>query len=138
MGDGFAADPNAMLAYAGQLGGYGSSIGVADDAANTSINENSRKLGPVTNELRKLGVDKTGQLDGAYGVICQPYGIELQNMQTKAAAGIKDVLQLMTKLASNLRECAKNYAEVDHKEAVEIKKIGSGLDRSNGTGKAVR
>lgn len=129
MGDGFTADPGSMLGYAAQLGQYAGQVGTANSAANTSINENSGTLGPVTDELTKLGVTKTGHLDRAYGALCQPYGIILQNMQQQVATGIQQTMELMSKLAANLKECAHNYQEADKAAEAAVKKAQSQLDQ---------
>lgn len=129
MGDGFTADPDAMVGYAGQLGGYTGDLSTANDAANTVRNANSRKLGPVTDELRNLGLDDTGQFDGAYGLLCQPYGMMLQNMQLKAAEGIKSTMELMAALQRNLTESAKQYQETDQRASAAAKKLGHEVER---------
>lgn len=129
MGDGFTADPSSMLGYAAQLGQHAGQVGTADSAASTVINENSGKLGPVTDELTKLGITKTGQLDRAYGALCQPYGIILQNMQQQVETGIQQTMALMSKLAANLRECAHNYQEADRTAETAVKKALSQLDQ---------
>lgn len=128
MTDGFTVDPGRLLAYAAQLGQLAGEVGVASNAVNTVINENSGKLGPVTDELTKLGITKTGQLDRAYGLICQPFGIELQNMQQKAEKGIEDTMQLLSALAEQLKNCAHQYQEAEHTAAAGIKKAGTRME----------
>jgi hypothetical protein len=129
MTDGFAVDPGELLAYAAQLGQLAGQVGVANNAINTVINENSGKLGPVTDELTKLGITRTGQLDRAYGLICQPFGIGLQNMQQQAEKGIEQTMRLISTLAERLRTCAHNYEAADRTAAATIKKAGSGMDK---------
>ena len=122
MGDGFTANPDTMLSYAGQLAQYQNEIGVADNAAGTVLNENAGKLGPVTDELTKLGVTRTGQLDRAYGALCQPYGVQLQNMQQPVVRAVSAVAQLMARLRGNLEQCANNYRAADLRATSEIRK----------------
>lgn len=128
MTDGFTVDPGRLLAYAAQLGQLAGEVGAAGSAVNTVINENSGKLGPVTDELTKLGITKTGQLDRAYGLICQPFGIELQNMQQTAGQGIEHTMQLLSALAERLKNCAHQYQEAEHTASAAIKKAGTGMD----------
>lgn len=122
MGDGFVADPDAMRAYAAQLAQYINEIGTAAGAAGTVLNENAGKLGPVTDELTKAGITKTGQLDRAYGAICQPYGVQLQNMQQTVGKAVQAAEQLMTRLRTNLQDCASTYHDGELRAVSEMKK----------------
>ena len=123
MGDGFTADPAAMEAYAGEVGGMASDVSLSGDAAGTVMNENSVHLQGKLAGIPYGPMDTTGNFDGAYGIICQPFGTIMQDMQDKAAKSIQHSLELLNQLQRNLKESAKQYRTSEHQRARVFKHL---------------
>lgn len=126
MGDGFTADPAAMEAYAGEVGGMASDLSLSGAAAGTVMNENSLHLRGKVAGIPYGPIDTTGNFDGAYGIICQPFGAIMQDMQDKAAKSIQYSLELVNQLRRNLEQSAKQYRTADHRQASAFKHLTDG------------
>jgi hypothetical protein len=123
MGDGFTADPAAMEAYAGEIGGMASDVSLSGAAAGAVMSENSVHVKGKVAGIPYGPTDTTGNFDGAYGIICQPFGEIMQDMQDKAAKSIQYSLELLNQLQRNLKESAKQYRASEHRQAVVFKHL---------------
>lgn len=122
MGDGFIADPTMMREYAGKVGALANQMAEASGAAGTVLNENAVKM-PTVNNAKWARTDLTGQFDGAYGIICQPGGMLMQDIQNQLVKAISGTLGLMQEMQRKLAECATNYQQVDEQNANRLKKV---------------
>lgn len=127
MGDGFTADPQAIRDFANQVAGFANELAQASGAAGTVLSENAVKM-PMINHAKWAQTDATGQFDGAYGLICQPAGMIMQDIQDQLIKSISGTLTLMQQMHGKLNDCARNYQEVDERNAAALKKSAQVVD----------
>jgi len=111
---GYTADPQEMRTYVGTLNNYAGMIGEGGDAANSVMKDNSFTLDKdplMTKAYSMAGLQYTGRLDLAYGLLCQPMGELMESVQQKTKDGIDGTATLMSKLASNVKSCADSYRQ---------------------------
>ena len=104
MGDGYSADPQRLLAYASTLSGYAASVGQAADAAGEVISDNA-----VHVQVGKL----SGNLDVAFGIICQQVGVALQTVEQASEQAISQIVSMLNTLSVNVGDCARNYLDTE-------------------------
>lgn len=102
MGDGYTADPQQLLKYATTLSGYAASVGQAAGAAGEVSSDNA-----IHFQVGKV----SGNLDGAFGVVCQPMGYLLQNLEQAAEQSITHIVSMLNTLSTNVKDCAQNYLD---------------------------
>jgi hypothetical protein len=125
MGDGFTADPQAIRDFANQVSGFANELAQASGAAGTVLNENAIK---VPKDLQWGTSTVAGQFDFAYGVICQPAGQIMQELQMQLIKSISGTLTLMQQMQRKLADNANNYQQVDEHNAAALKKSGRPVD----------
>ncbi|HJP80759.1 MAG TPA: hypothetical protein VJ914_41210 [Pseudonocardiaceae bacterium] len=119
MADGFVADPKMMQEYANQVGSLAGQFAEASGAANTVLNENAWR---PPKDLEWASSTVNGQFDRAYGVVCQPAGQIMQEIQGQMIKALTATLGLMQDMQRKLAENATNYRQVDEQNASLLKK----------------
>ena len=133
MGDGFSADPEQLRSYAQQVDDMAGAVGEGRDAADTIMTTNafSGAQAPGRDFIDKqLGMPDTGRLDMAYGLICQPYGMVLEDMQQQLTDTIGHVIDMMAMLSAGLRQCAEQYTEDDDRNRNTLREAGKNVERA--------
>lgn len=125
MADGFVADPKMMQEYANKLGSLAGQFAEASGAANTVLNENAWR---PPKDLEWASNTVHGQFDRAYGIICQPAGQVMQEIQGQLIKALASTLGLMQQMQHTLAENATNYRQVDEQNANLLKKSAQPVD----------
>lgn len=132
-GDGYTADPDAMRSYSGTLSGYAAGIGEATGAVNEIMTDNSVSVGkdPARSMiLDSVGLSDTGRLDLAYGIICQPAGMLLEDVQQKVADGIGDLANMMNMLSRKVGDAANQYVEREQQAQQALVELQRAIDQA--------
>jgi hypothetical protein len=134
MGDGFTVDPEKLRSYAQRVDSMIGAAGAGRDAADHIMTTNSYDVSGdpmrVAREyvLGKVGLHDNGRLDMAYGIICQPAGMLMEDLEQAVTDSIGNTLKMMGKLSAGLRQSATRYTEDDVRGRGLISDAGSGVD----------
>ena len=114
---GYQAEPGRMLDYAQTVERYASAFADAAGAGTEVTDDNQRTFTAGTNSVT---------LDAAFGLICQPGGLCLQQLEQQANKALNGTLQLLHTLSTNLAANAKAY---QGNEGEVSKNLGAVHDR---------
>ena len=136
MGDGFTADPDQLRSYAQRVDNMADAIGEGRDAADHIMTTNSVDVSgdPMRGArdwvLSKAGLHDNGKLDLAYGVICQPAGMLMEDIQQAITDSISHVMDMMAALSAGLRQSATQYTQDDVRGRGLISDAGKGTEEA--------
>lgn len=120
---GYHAEPDKMLDYSQQVQAYASSFAQAAGTGSEVTGDNQ-----ITATVGSTSVN----LDGAFGVLCQPGGVYLQQMEQQANQALNNALGMLRTLANRLQANAKAYQGNEGEVSKNLAAVHDRLDQQKG------